>query len=242
METRRTGPHRYSEGQGFDDPYEGFGLGDGPVADVDPADDYALADVVDESQVRPDDVDVAALIDVGLEYVAVEQYEQAVDSFSRAAFYAPDESAAAQEAWVNKGIAHGELGEWDDAASAHREALRIDSDDGLSAAAETNLAAALWEAGESTRPLEHAEAAVERDPRLAEAWYNRGYLLNERGQHEEALRCLDAAVSLGLRTAWVDGERVRALEALGEYDRAAEIESRAADSLETRSLRRLREE
>ncbi|MDS0299793.1 tetratricopeptide repeat protein [Halogeometricum sp. S1BR25-6] len=243
MTTSNDRPHRYSDGQGFGDPYEGFDLGaDGPVADVDPADDYVLADVVEESQVHPDGVDVSTLIDVGLEYLAIEQYEQAIDSFTRAAFYAPEESAAAAEAWVNKGIAHGELDEWDEAASSHREAMRIDADDALSAAAETNFAAALWESGESTAPLEHAEAAVERDPRLAEAWYNRGYLLNERGQYEEALRCLDAAASLGLRTAWVADERRRALEALGEYDRAAEIEERARSGLETRSLNRLREE
>ncbi|SFR51864.1 tetratricopeptide repeat protein [Halogeometricum limi] len=244
MVTRRDRPHRYSEGQGFDDPYEGFDLGDGrygPVADVDPVDDYVLADVVDESQVRPDGVDVPALIDVGLEYVAIEQYEQAVDSFARAAFYAPEDSAIAQEAWVNKGIAHGELGEWDDAVSAHREALRIDADGGVSAAAETNLATALWEGGDSSNPLEHAEAAVERDPRLPEAWYNRGYFLNERGQHEEALRCLDVAVSLGLRTAWLHDERIRALEGLGEYERAADVEERATEARDTQSTRSLRE-
>ncbi|SFR61534.1 TPR repeat-containing protein [Halogeometricum rufum] len=249
MTTRRSSPHRYSDGQGFGDPYERFDLGpdrldpafEGPIADVDPADDYVLADVVEEGAVRPADVEVSALIDVGVEYVAIEQYEQAIDSFARAAHYAPEDSAAAQEAWVNRGIAHGELGEWDEAAGAHREALRIDADDALSAAAETNLAAALWEAGESTSPLEHAEAAVERDPRLPEAWYNRGYFLNERGQHAEALRCLDVALSLGLRTAWVHDERVRALAALGEYERAAAVEERATRRRDAESVRDVRE-
>jgi tetratricopeptide (TPR) repeat protein len=249
MTTRRSSPHRYSDGQGFGDPYEGFDLGtdrldpdfEGPIADVDPVDDYVLADVVEEAGVRPADVEVSALIDVGVEYVAIEQYEQAIDSFARAAHYAPEDSAAAQEAWVNRGIAHGELGEWDEAAGAHREALRIDADDALSATAETNLAAALWEAGESTSPLDHAEAAVERDPRLPEAWYNRGYFLNERGQHEEALRCLDTALSLGLRTAWVHDERIRALAALGEYERAAAVEERATRRLDAESVRDGRE-
>jgi tetratricopeptide (TPR) repeat protein len=215
MTTRRSAPHRYSDGQGFGDPSEGFDLGsdrlapdfEGPIADVDPADDDALADVAEESAIRPSDVEVSALIAVGVEYAAIEQYGQAIDSFARAAHYAPEDSAAAQAAWVNRGVARGEPGEWDEAAGAHREALRIDADDALSAAAETNLAAARCEAGESASPLDHAESAVERDPRLPEAWYNRGYLLNERGQHAAALRCLDVALSLGLRTAWVHDER-----------------------------------
>lgn len=240
---------RRRSGGGFDDPRRGFSLGgdrpvldaEGPVVDVYPVDDDVLADVVDESSVRSADVDVSTLIDVGLEYLAIEQYEQALDAFARAAAHAPAGSTAAQEAWVNRGVAHGELEEWDEAAGAHREALRIEADDGLSATAETNLATALWDAGESTRPLDHAEAAVERDPRLPEAWYNRGFLLNERGQYEEALRCLDTAASLGLRTGWVRDERVRALEGLGEYERAGALEERAVRGRDARSLDRLSE-
>ncbi|MFC6824160.1 tetratricopeptide repeat protein [Halopelagius fulvigenes] len=232
--------HRYSDGQGFDDPYEGFDLGpDGPVVDVDPVDDYALAELVEEASLVAEDVDVAALVDVGLDYLAVEQYEQAIDAFGRAAFYAEEGSREARTAWVNKGVALALLGEYDEAAGAHREALRIGDgtpadgrasstspDDDISATAHANLAYALWELGESTRPLEHAERAVTLDPRLAEAWYDRGYFLNESGRHEEALTCLDNALTLGLRDSWVHDERARALDALGEYEAAAEAENR----------------
>ncbi|RDZ63770.1 hypothetical protein C5B90_11615 [Haloferax sp. Atlit-12N] len=213
--TRR---HRYSDGQGFGDPYDGFDLGpptylvNGRL--VDPADDHVLAELVDEAELDPEAVDAAALVEVGLAYVAIEEYEQAVDSFSRAVAYADEDSPTACEAWVNKGVAHAQLGEYDEAIGAYREALRIDDDGEHAAAAETNLAYALWELGDSSGPLDRAERAVELDPRLPQAWYNRGFFLAERGLHEEAVRCFDTAISLGLRDSSVRGERERSLALL----------------------------
>ncbi|KAB1198274.1 MULTISPECIES: tetratricopeptide repeat protein [Haloferax] len=213
-----TRDHRYSEGDGFGNPYEGFDL-DPPELRVntrlvDPADDHVLADILDETQVVPEDVDVPALIEIGLAYVAIEEYEQAIDSFGRAIAYADEDSHEAQEAWVNKGVAHSQLGEYDEAIGAAREAIRIDDDNDHAALAETNLAYALWELGDSSRPLDHAERAVELDPRHPHAWYNRGFFLAERGQYEEAVRCFDVALSLGLRDVSVNGERERALDKL----------------------------
>ncbi|WP_411964387.1 tetratricopeptide repeat protein [Haloferax sp. YSMS24] len=227
-----TRDHRYSDGDGFGNPYEGFDF-DPPELRVntrlvDPTDDYVLADIVDESQVVPDDVDVPALVEIGLAYVAIEEYEQAVDSFGRAIAYADEDSVEAQEAWVNKGVAHSQLGEYDEAIGAAREALRIDDDNDHAAIAEMNLAYALWELGDSSEPLEHAERAVELDPRHPHAWYNRGYFLAERGQYEEARRCLDVAISLGLRDSSVLGERERTLDRL----ETAEAERPAAEPSE----------
>ena len=228
-----TRDHRYSEGGGFGNPYEGFDF-DPPELRVntrlvDPTDDYALADILDESQVVPDDVDVPALVGIGLAYVGIEAYEQAIDSFGRAIAYADEDSLEAQEAWVNKGVAHSQLGEYDEAVGCALEALRIDDDNHHAAIAETNIAYALWELGDSSEPLEHAERAVELDPRHPHAWYNRGFFLAERGQYEEALRCFDVAHSLGLRDASLTGERERTL------DRLETVET---DSLETDSTER----
>jgi tetratricopeptide (TPR) repeat protein len=215
--------HRYSEGDGFGTPYEGFDLDPPELRTntrlVDPADDHVLADVLDESQIVPEDVDVPALVEVGLAYVGIEEYEQAVDSFARAIAYADDDSPDAQEAWVNKGVAHAQVGEYDEAIGAAREALRIDDDNEHAATAELNLAYARWELGDSSAPLEHAERAVELDPRNPHAWYNRGFFLAERGQHEEAVRCFDTAIALGLRDVSVTNERARSVERLPEETR-----------------------
>ncbi|ELK52960.1 MULTISPECIES: hypothetical protein [Haloferax] len=95
--TRR---HRYSEGQGFGDPYDGFGL-DPPTYRVngrlvDPMDDHVLSEFVDAAGIDPEAVDPAALVEVGLAYVAIEEYEQAIDSFGRAVAYADADASDAR--------------------------------------------------------------------------------------------------------------------------------------------------
>lgn len=170
----------------------------------------------------------------------INRYEQATDAFDRTAQFAEDDRLE-QEAWVNKGVAHAELEEYDAAIGAYREALRIDGDSDHAATAETNLAYALWEFGETSEALEHAERAVEIDERFAEGWFNRAFFLSERGLSEEALHCIDNAVRLGLRNAKVLEEKAEILEELGEYDEAEEIADEANEMRE-RAEQRVMEE
>src|SRR6056297_660785 len=218
--------HDFSEDERFDDPYEGFDL-DPPELDVDPdkvdpVDSRVVADLLDDQTVNDDEVDVEQLVDVGLNYMKINRFEQAADTFERAAQYAPEDSKLGQEAWTNKGAAHAELDEWDAAIGAYREAIRIDDDSEHAATAETNLAYSLWESGRGEQALEHAERAVETDPRFAEAWYNRGFLLVERGLAEDAVKCFDNAIRLGYRDAGVLEEKARALEEAGDHEQAAD--------------------
>ncbi|SEW24139.1 tetratricopeptide repeat protein [Natrinema salifodinae] len=227
--------HRFSEGEGFDDPYEEFDLDPPELAvdpsKVDPIDSRVVTDTLDEQNIATDDVDATELLDVGLNYMQINRYEQATEAFERTARFAEDETLE-QEAWVNKGVAHAELEEWDEAIGAHREALRIDDESEHAATAETNLAYALWEFGETAQALEHAERAVEIDERFAAAWFNRAFFLSERGLSEEALHCVDNAIRLGLRNAKVLEEKAEILEELGEYDQAEEIAEEANEMRE----------
>jgi tetratricopeptide (TPR) repeat protein len=214
-EDREERDHRFSEGQGFDDPYEGFDL-DPPELDVDPdavdpVDSRVVADTLDRRTVAAEDVDVEELLDVGLSYVRINRHEQAADAFERVARFAEDDRLE-QEAWVNKGAAHAEMEEWDAAVGAYREALNIDDRSEHAATAETNLAYALWESGRTEQALEHAERAVEIDPRFGEAWYNRGFFLRERGLAEDAVNAFDNALRLGFRNADILQEKARAHE------------------------------
>ena len=224
--------HEFSEGQGFGDPYEGFDL-DPPELDVDPGmvdpvDSRVVADTLDRRQIPTEAVDAEELLDVGIEYMRIKRFEQATDALDRAAQFADDDGIR-QEAWVNKGAAHAEMEEFQAAIDAYREALRIDSDSEHAASAETNLAYALWNAGQSEQALEHAERAVELDPRFPQGWYNRGFFLLERGLAEDAVSCFDNAVRLGYRNADVLGEKARALEELGEDERAEELADEAEE-------------
>ncbi|QRV16814.1 tetratricopeptide repeat protein [Haloterrigena salifodinae] len=231
----REGDHRFSDGEGFDDAYEEFDLDPPELAvdpgKVDPVDSRVVTDTLDDQNLAKDDVDAEELLDVGLNYMQINRYEQATDAFERTAQFAEDERLE-QEAWVNKGVAHAELEEYDAAIGAHREAINIDDSSEHAATAETNLAYALWEFGETSQALDHAERAVEIDERFAEGWFNRAFFLSERGLAEEALHCIDNAIRLGLRNTKVLEEKAEILEELGEYDEAEEIAEEANEMRE----------
>ncbi|MFB6218576.1 MAG: tetratricopeptide repeat protein, partial [Halobacteriaceae archaeon] len=201
------------------------------ASEVDPVDSRVLADLLDERQVARDEVDADRLVDVGLEYMGINRHEQAADAFERAAQFADDDGVR-QEAWVNKGVAHAELEEYDRAIGAYREALSVEGEH--TAAAHANLAYALWEFGEDEEAFQHAEEAVREDERLPQAWYNLGFVQVERGQYEDAVDCLDKALRLGMRSAPVYEEKARALEGLGREQEAEEAAERAAEIREQR--------
>jgi tetratricopeptide (TPR) repeat protein len=223
--------HPFSEGEGFSEP-EGFDLDPPELAvdpsEVDPIDSRVLTDLLDERQLGTEDVDTEELLEVGLSYIEINRYEQATETFERAARFAEEERIE-QEAWVNKGAAHAELEEYDAAIGAYREALSMDADSDHAASAETNLAYALWENGQTEQALQHAERAVERDHRFAQGWYNRGFFLLERGLADEALENFDNALRLGFRNAEVLEEKARALEEAGEDERAEEVAEEARE-------------
>lgn len=237
--------HRFSEGQGFSESYEEFDLEPPELRvdtdKVDPVDSRVLTDLLDEHNVSREDIDVESLIDVGLNYMEINRHEQATETFERAARFADEDSPETQEAWANKGVAHAELTEYDEAIGAYREALRIDGQSEHAAVAETNLAYALWETGQTEQALEHAERAVEIDNRFPHAWYNRGFFLLERGLAEEAVNCFDNAMRLGLRNADLLEEKARAHEELGEDDLAEDF-AEEAEELRAESEQQLLEQ
>ncbi|WP_435155666.1 tetratricopeptide repeat protein [Haladaptatus sp. DFWS20] len=225
--------HKFSEGEGFGDPYDEFDL-DPPElevdpGEVDPVDSRVVTDMLDQQAIPSDRVSVKDLVEVGLSYMQINRFEQATETFERAARFADEDSLEAQEAWVNKGAAHGQLEEWDEAIGSYREALRIDDDSEHAATAETNLAYALWESGQTEQALEHSERAVEIDQRFPQAWFNRGFFLLERGLAEDALNCLDNAIRLGFRNTQVVEEKARALEELGEDEEAEKLAEEAEE-------------
>ncbi|WP_435063338.1 tetratricopeptide repeat protein [Halobaculum sp. EA56] len=238
-------PHEFSEGQGLDEDYEEFTLDpeelNADPSQVDPVDTRVIADLLDERNIPKDRVDVESLMEVGLSYMGINRFEEATETFERAAQFADDDSLEQQEAWVNKGVAHAQLEEWDEAIGAYQEALRIDDDSEHAASAETNLAYALHESGRTEQALEHAERAVEIDPRFPQAWYNRGFFLVERGLLEDAVTAFDNAIRLGMRNAEVLEEKARALDELGREDEAEQAAERAEEIREEAEQRMVEE-
>ncbi|PSP94662.1 hypothetical protein BRC91_05380 [Halobacteriales archaeon QS_4_62_28] len=232
MTDREPDDHEFSSGQGFGDTYEGFDI-DPPELSVDPdkvdpVDSRVITDMLDDENLASEEVDAEQLLDVGISYVHINRHEQAAETFERVAMFTDDDRLA-QEAWTNKGAAHAELEEWDMAIGAYKEALDVDGDSEHAATAETNLAYALWESGRTEQALEHAERAVEIDARFAEAWYNRGFFLLERGLAEDAVNAFDNATRLGFRNPDILEEKARALEEIEEYERAERLAEEAEE-------------
>ncbi len=235
MSDREDRDHQFSEGQGLPDEFEEFDI-DPPElkvdpSQVDPVDTRVLSDLLDERNIAKDEVDTDQLIDVGVSYTKINRFEEATSTFERAAQFAEDPQKE-QEAWVNKGAAHAELEEYDEAIGSYKEAIDIDDESEHAATAETNLAYALWEFGQSEEALRHAENAVEIDPRFAQAWYNRGFFMLERGLAEDAIDCFENAQRLGMSNAEVLEEKVRALEEVGREEEAEEVRQRAEEMRE----------
>lgn len=229
--------HEFSEGEGFDKPYEGFDI-DPPVLEVDPdrvdpVDSRVIPDLMDESAFPDEAIDAEALIDVGLNYMQINRFEQAIDTFERVISVTEDPGLR-QEAWTNAGVAHAELEEYDEAIAAYRDALAVEDRTEHTAVAETNLAYALWEAGHDEEALERAERAVERDPHLPQAWYNRAFLSAERGLYEDAKLAVENAERLGMREELLLELKIDVLEELGETEAAERALERARDRREAR--------
>jgi hypothetical protein len=98
MTDREPDDHEFSEGQGIDASYEEFDL-DPPELEVDPdkvdpVDSRALADMLDERNIASEEVDAEQLLDVGLEYMHINRFEQAADPLERLARYAENDRLA----------------------------------------------------------------------------------------------------------------------------------------------------
>ncbi len=89
---------------------------------VDPVDSRVLTDILDQRNIAPTTSTPGNCSMSRLEYMHINRFEQAAEAFERVARFADDEDIA-QEAWVNKGAAHGQLEEWDEAIGSYREAL-----------------------------------------------------------------------------------------------------------------------
>ncbi|MFB6283286.1 MAG: tetratricopeptide repeat protein [Halobacteria archaeon] len=217
------------ENDRFDDVYDDkFELDEPEIGEhgVEPADSHALDEMVEG--VDKEDVDIEGLLEVGLNYIDINRFEQAIETFERGLRFAEDN----QELWINKGVAHSEMEEFQEAIGAYREALNINPKSTEAAQAYVNLAFAKHELGQAEDVLQDLNNAIDIENRLPEAWYNKAFFLNERGRHEDALRAAENAISLGFRNAVTLEEKARALEGMEEYEEAESVREEVRETQE----------
>ncbi|HEX8730909.1 MAG TPA: tetratricopeptide repeat protein, partial [Ktedonobacterales bacterium] len=97
------------------------------------------------------------------------------------------------DAWVNKGVALGALGQTEEALAAYERALALNPQH---ASAWYNKGVALGALGQTEEALVAYERALALNPQDADAWYNKGMALRALGQTEEALAAFERALAL----------------------------------------------
>ena len=105
------------------------------------------------------------------------------------------------DAWFSLGVAYIELGRYDDAIAANREALRINSED---TDAWNNLGVAYGDLDRYDDAIAAYREAVRINPEYAEAWNNLGNAYYNLGRHDDAIAAFREALRINSEhaSAW----------------------------------------
>ena len=93
------------------------------------------------------------------------------------------------KAWNGKGVALGELNRLDESMACFDEVIRISNSSAEVAAALNNVGVSLDKLERHSEALEAYNRSIKIDPRLAEAWYNKGITLSLNDEFEAGHEC-----------------------------------------------------
>jgi tetratricopeptide (TPR) repeat protein len=129
----------------------------------------------------------------------------------------PPPPARSAADYVAQGDAYREAEEYQQAAEAYTEALRLDPGN---AAAYAGRGRAYNGLGEHQRAIADSEQAMKLDPRHALAYFVRGAAYGKLGEHQRAIADFDRAIALDPQDALAYFNRGLAYNNLSEYQRA----------------------
>ncbi|MCX8102329.1 MAG: tetratricopeptide repeat protein [Geminicoccaceae bacterium] len=148
----------------------------------------------------PASADALADVRAGNQAFAEGRIEQAVAAFTRAIEAGGLEPESLALALNNRGVALGELGDFDKAIADYDRALSLKPGDPKTLRnlriAYTRRATAAARLGEPERAIADLGRAIELDPDHPTAWLRRGELRLERGEIEAAIADLETAARL----------------------------------------------
>jgi eukaryotic-like serine/threonine-protein kinase len=120
-------------------------------------------------------------------------------------------------AWNNRGVAYGKLGQHHKAVADFSQAIDLDP---KLAMAWSNRGLAYLSLGQPAKAIADCSQAIELDPKLANAWSNRGLAYLSLGQYDKAIANYSTAIELDPKLANAWGGRGFAYLSLGQYDKA----------------------
>jgi len=134
---------------------------------------------------------------------------------------------------VNKGMALGNLGKYQEAIACCDEAIRINS---RSAEAWVNKGMALGDLSKYQEAIACYDEAIKINSRDAEVWNNKGIALKNLSKYQDAITCYDEAIRINPRYAgaWSNkgvalGNLCKYQEEIVCYDEAIKIDPRYAE-------------
>jgi tetratricopeptide (TPR) repeat protein len=118
---------------------------------------------------------------------------------------------------VDRGDAHMNKWEFDDAIAEYTEAIGLDPDN---ASAYVRRAVAFYRKGDKDRAIADNTEAIRLDPKSAVAYRNRGREYNDKNDPNRAIADFTEALRLEPQQAEARCERARAFSAKREFDKA----------------------
>jgi tetratricopeptide (TPR) repeat protein len=156
----------------------------------------------------------AAELKDGMKYMAPGSYPRAIATFDRALRISP----SLAEAYVQRGIAYTSLAEPDKALADFRKALQLNPNLTL---AHNGISTILRERGDAKGAFDELTSSINIAPN-EEAYYQRGQMYEQMGDHKHAIADYDKAIELHRDSPFVYRARALAKLNLGDVDGARE--------------------
>ena len=130
------------------------------------------------------------LANLGVTQCRLGQWADAIATLTQATQADP----AHRDAWVALGLSHEAISNWAGAVHALQKGVALGAS---TAQLQLSLALCLLRLDQPAAALKALDQSLALDPTLAEAWSQRGSLLRDAGQNEEAARCFEQALAHG---------------------------------------------
>jgi Flp pilus assembly protein TadD len=161
-----------------------------------------------------------AMNNLGISYIDLGQYQQAIKYFQEALRIMPDDA----KTWNSLGVAYDELGQYQQAIGCFQEALRIKPDN---AKTWNNLGVTSGKLGQLKQAIGYFQEALRIKPDDAETWNNLGISHSMLGQYQQAIKYFQEALRIKPDDAEMWNNLGVAYDELGKYRPAIECFQKA---------------
>ncbi|MFQ5883817.1 MAG: tetratricopeptide repeat protein [Thermoplasmata archaeon] len=183
------------------------------------------ADLLQQDAARflPSVGELENLMDAGLSALRRGNLDMALDYANRVIKLKPNYDLA----FALKARIMENLGEWDGALDAYKNALLCNIGD---AELWLSLGSALYNLERHEEELEAYDQALGIDKNFTRAWLNKGATLHKLGRFEGAIECYDQVLKKSPKNAEILNNKAVALKAIGDTKKALTFYSRAVEA------------